>query len=462
VLLRIRATARDGLAVAIMAAGVVACGSGTGQVSAPPPTAVVVDTDGGADDAIAVLYLLQNPAVRVRAVTVSGTGLVHCEQGVAMVAGLVRLAGTGQLPVACGRRTPLSGNRAFPAAWRAQADHRYGGVLPTQPPSGGDDNAAGVLNAAVSGAGSSVTVVTLGPLTNLADALRRHPEMARHITRVVVMGGAFDVPGNVVLPHHRRASAAEWNLYVDPVAAQAVMDSGVPIRFAALDGQIPLDPYVARALASGTATAAGGTVAELVGSTPYFSSGSFFLWDPLAAAAAAAPGEFVVQHRAALVVTSGPDAGRVVAGHGRTVETVSARDPDRFVADLARVLNGGHGPAGLSRTPDVTATIGHGCQVSRDSVAAGPRVVRLATPGTAAAVGVLVGEHTDAEIAAYLASGPTEPPPWFPLVTTLQSADRPTSAFTDLAPGELTVVCIADLAHRPRFAGRATLTVTAQ
>ena len=460
-LLRLRVTARVGLALALSVAGVVACGGPrTSEVNAPSPTAVIVDTDGGADDAIAVLYLLKNPAVRVRAITVSGTGLVHCEQGVATMAGLVRLSGEGPLPIACGRTTPLSGVRAFPADWRTQADHRYGGLLPTQGRPAGPDDAAELMSAVIADAGSPMTVVTLGPLTNLADALNRHPTMAAQIARVVAMAGAFDVPGNVMLPHRPRAAAAEWNLYVDPVAAQDVLSSGVPVRFAALDGQVPLDAYVARSLSSAAVTPAGKTVARLVESTPYFSSGTFFLWDPLAAAAATTPGEFVVHHRTARVLTSGPEAGRVVTDRGRTVETVSARDPDSFVADLTRVLNGGHGPSHLSRTPDVTVTMGQGCQVSRASLAAGPRVVRLETPETAAALGVMLGEHSDAEIASFLASDPTAPPPWFPLVALLQATRQPTDSFSVLAPAELTVVCVEGLARRPRFAGKTSLTVT--
>jgi len=458
---RIGVTSRFVLAVAVMGASMVACGWLPDQAGPPPPTSVVVDTDGGADDAIAVLYLLQNPRVRVRAITVSGTGLTHCDQGVAMVAGLVHQSGAGSVPVACGRSEPLSGHRAFPAAWRTQADGRYGGILPTYPRPPGPDDAADVLDAAVSNAGAPVTVVTLGPLTNLADALRRHPTMAGDIARVVAMAGAFDVPGNVALPHHPQAEAAEWNLYVDPVAAQEVIDSGVLVQFAPLDGQVALDAYVARALAGAVATPAGRTVAALVGSTPYFSSGSFYLWDPLAAAAAAST-DFVVRRRTARVVTSGPRAGRIVTGSGARVETVSARDPDQFVADLARVLNGGGGADRLSRTPDVTVRVSRGCQVSPPSVSAGPRVLRVSTVGTAAAFGVLLGQHADSELAAYLASGPTAPPPWFPLVALVQSPGRPSAVFSALAPGELTVVCVGGLADRPRFAGKTSLLVTGQ
>ncbi len=104
----------------------------------------------------------------------------------------------------------------------------------------------------------------------------------------------------------------------------------------------------------------------------------------------------------------------------------------------------------------------HGCQVSPPSLSAGPRVLRVSTVGTAAAFGVLLGQHADSELAAYLASGPTAPPPWFPLVALVQSPDRPSAVFSALAPGEVTVVCVGGLADRPRFAGKTSLLVTGE
>ena len=91
------------------------------------------------------------------------------------------------------------------------------------------------------------TVLTLGPLTNLALALEADPSIASEIDHVVVMGGAFSVPGNVHLDAHPSASIAEWNVYVDPVAAERVLDSAVPVTFVPLDTQVPVDAYVVRA-----------------------------------------------------------------------------------------------------------------------------------------------------------------------------------------------------------------------
>jgi Inosine-uridine preferring nucleoside hydrolase len=94
------------------------------------PTPVVVDTDMSTDDVLALLYLLQRPGLDVRAVTVSGTGLAHCPAGARNALELLALTGHGDVPVACGRPTPLSGFNQFPAPWRAAADAFFGLELP--------------------------------------------------------------------------------------------------------------------------------------------------------------------------------------------------------------------------------------------------------------------------------------------------------------------------------------------
>ena len=93
------------------AAGAVGCGS-----SSPSRRAVIVDTDMSSDDVIALLYLLEDKGVDVRAVTVAGTGLVHRPQGGRNALELLALAGRTDVPVACGRGEPLAGLNAVPTA----------------------------------------------------------------------------------------------------------------------------------------------------------------------------------------------------------------------------------------------------------------------------------------------------------------------------------------------------------
>ena len=97
------------------------------QIKTPKP--VIYDTDMAHEDVFSALFLLSHPNVDVRAITVTGTGEVHCGPGVEYALGLVALSGHEDIPVACGRETPLAGNHVFPAEWRKSADEGYGAAI---------------------------------------------------------------------------------------------------------------------------------------------------------------------------------------------------------------------------------------------------------------------------------------------------------------------------------------------
>ena len=136
--------------------------SGTGsapasvQASAGSATsrAVVIDTDMAVDDWLAILYLLGRPEVEVLAITVAGTGESHCGPGIRNARALVALAGQPDIPVACGRETPLEGNHAFPGPWRDSVDGLLGLSLPDGPNQSASGTAVELLGSAL---GSSPT-----------------------------------------------------------------------------------------------------------------------------------------------------------------------------------------------------------------------------------------------------------------------------------------------------------------
>jgi inosine-uridine nucleoside N-ribohydrolase len=98
------------------------------------------------------------------------------------------------VPAACGRSTPLARDHALPTGWRDAAGSGWGLDLPeaTAPPI--ERTAVELLTDVLDRNG--VTLLTLGPLTNVAEAFRAHPELAQRLSSIVVMGGAVDVPGN--------------------------------------------------------------------------------------------------------------------------------------------------------------------------------------------------------------------------------------------------------------------------
>ena len=136
----------------------------------------------------------------------------------------------------------------------------------------------------------SLTVLTLGPLTNLADALLADGGLADMLGAVYVMGGALHVPGNLVCCGAPEGnSVAEWNVYVDPHATQVVVDSGLEPSFVSLDGtsQVPVTPAFAALAMDGASRSAARVLADLFAANPFMTDGSYFLWDPLAAQLAA-------------------------------------------------------------------------------------------------------------------------------------------------------------------------------
>lgn len=255
----------------------------------PSPRTILVDTDVAADDLVALAFLVSSPSVELVGITVSGTGEAHCVGGVDVVLRLLDRLDAGDMPVACGRETPLAGSHTFPDAWREGVDHGSGLNLPPTKRTPSTSTAVELISALAS-QHESLTVLTLAPQTNLAEALLADPVLTERLGPVFVMGGALHVPGNLVCCGAPEGNTvAEWNVYVDPHATNVLVESGVALSFISLDGtnQVPLTrEFAQRAMASHD-TPAASVLAELLTANPFMADGSFYLWDPLAAELAA-------------------------------------------------------------------------------------------------------------------------------------------------------------------------------
>jgi purine nucleosidase len=183
------------------------------------PRAFLIDTDTASDDAVALIMALRSPAVRVVAIT-TVAGNVPVQQSTRNALYAVELCGANA-PVYTGADKPLL-RKYENATWfhgrDGLGDHNYPG--PSQSAASG--HAADAIIAAVE-ANPGIIIVTLAPLTNVALALAKRPEIAAKVGRCVVMGGAPCCEGNVT-------PAAEYNIWVDPEAARMVMRSGMPIE----------------------------------------------------------------------------------------------------------------------------------------------------------------------------------------------------------------------------------------
>jgi len=187
---------------------------------------IILDTDPGIDDALALLLALASPEMQLEAVT-TVSGNVGVELTTANALALLTLAGRTDIPVACGSSTPLVRQRVD-----AASVHGHNGmgevVLPVPQIQPVDQHAADLIIEKVLQAPGEITLVPIGPLTNIALAVRREPRIAQLVHEVVIMGGALRVPGNIT-PN------AEFNIYADPHAASIVLHAGWPIRLVSLD-----------------------------------------------------------------------------------------------------------------------------------------------------------------------------------------------------------------------------------
>jgi inosine-uridine nucleoside N-ribohydrolase len=216
-------------------------------------TPILLDCDPGHDDAIALLLALASPELELLGVT-TVAGNQTLPKTTANALRVLELVGRGDVPVAAGADRPLS-RELFIAAYVHGESGLDGPELP--PPQGEPvpEHAVDFLAGAILGAGRPVTLVPVGPLTNVALLLARYPEVAGNVERIVLMGGAI-AEGNVT-------PAAEFNIYVDPEAAWRVFHGGIPVTMIGLDvthRALMTDAHAGRLRASGDA---GRFVAEL-------------------------------------------------------------------------------------------------------------------------------------------------------------------------------------------------------
>ena len=189
---------------------------------------VLIDTDPGIDDALALLFAWNCPEIQVETIT-TVAGNVTMEAASQNLLRLLALRRPAPRPiVAAGATGPLA--RALTTATRFHGEDGLGDLpdwpaverMPASP------DAVEAILAAVRRHERALTIVALGPLTNLALALKEDAATVGRAGRIVAMGGAVDVPGNVT-------PTAEFNMYVDPEAAHRVLAAGLPLEIVPLD-----------------------------------------------------------------------------------------------------------------------------------------------------------------------------------------------------------------------------------
>jgi inosine-uridine nucleoside N-ribohydrolase len=197
---------------------------------------LLIDTDPGIDDALAILLLLSSPGASVEAVT-AAAGNVTVDQAAQNIFRILDVVRPTLVPkISRGAAAPLK--RPLITAGHVHGDDGLGNLdrfldhggprYPALPHDLETRDGADLILEMADRFGEELVVVALAPLTNLALAVARDAARLRRAGRIVIMGGAVAAPGNIT-------PAAEYNFYVDPEAAAAVLEAGLPIELVPLD-----------------------------------------------------------------------------------------------------------------------------------------------------------------------------------------------------------------------------------
>jgi purine nucleosidase len=185
----------------------------------------LIDTDTASDDAVALVLAMRHPGVRIEAITVVA-GNVPVDQGVQNALYTVELCGHS-IPVYRGMPGPLI--RPLETAQGVHGEDGMGDIgLPLSGRTPAEGHAVQVLIDTIHRFAGEITLVTLGPLTNVAVALRQDPSIAGAVSECIIMGGTGQGHGNVT-------PVTEYNFWADPDAVRIVFESGLPVKMVGWD-----------------------------------------------------------------------------------------------------------------------------------------------------------------------------------------------------------------------------------
>jgi purine nucleosidase/pyrimidine-specific ribonucleoside hydrolase len=331
----------------------VSCGGNTAAFPAVTPLALpslngqaaiplIVDDDGSPDGTIALLYFLNNPLFEVQAVTIS-SGEAHPAVFAEHILQLLAGMGKAEIPVGAGRATPLEGNNAFPKEWRQVSDKFWDIKLPDATPSLEPVPAADLIVKTINDSTQPVMVFVSGTHTNLAEALRADPGIADKIKGVYIMGGSISGSGNIKSDWPSiDNSVAEWNIWVDPIAAKQVFSSGIPLHLIPLDAtrqvtwtQSDLPGWISTNSPEGTI--AGNLLQWMLDS---WSPEGVYVWDLVAAVQATNPSICPeISLAVDIITTPGPEQGRTAVIQGDPNVAVCLNpDSGQFKALAASII----------------------------------------------------------------------------------------------------------------------------
>lgn len=191
-----------------------------------PPKRIIIDTDPGVDDALTFLLALASPEIQLEALTTT-QGNVTVEKATRNALSVLELGHASHIPVARGSELPLV--QPLSATATVHGESGIGNARLLKPKARPvSQHAVDYLIDCVLANPNEISIFPIGPLTNIAIAIRKEPRFARAVRELVIMGGA-------ILEHGNITPQAEFNIYVDPHAAHIVFHAGIPITLIPLD-----------------------------------------------------------------------------------------------------------------------------------------------------------------------------------------------------------------------------------
>jgi len=202
---------------------------------------IIIDTDPGIDDAVAILFALRSGHLALKGITTVSGNLPadRCSTNARKILGLI---GADPVPVSRGKQSPLI--RPYPRDPFSHGDDGLGNLGLPEPAMAEDDRfAPDLLVDLVNEHAGDISIIGLAPLTNLALAVMKDPELPRKVSELIIIGGAYGVGSAGSLPATGGNPVSEWNIYVDPEAANIVFNAG--FNLTAIGLEVATHPSIA-------------------------------------------------------------------------------------------------------------------------------------------------------------------------------------------------------------------------
>lgn len=292
---------------------------------------VLMDHDGGVDDYLATMLLMTMDSVQPLGVVVTAADC-YAQPAVNATRKILDLMGFSDIPVA---ESKVRGINPFPNLYRRDSyvvDHfpilnQRETITTPLVAEAGEDFTVKVLQQA----DEPVTIMATGPLTNIATALQKAPQLETKIKRIVWMGGALSVPGNVEKNWQPgQDGSAEWNAYWDPISVAQIWDTQIEIIMCPLDitNNVPVTSEIVQKMGKQRnyplSDLAGQCYALVIPQDYYF-------WDVLATAYLAKPELFELKEIETEIITNGKSQGSTnIVSKGRKVSVMATVDKQAF------------------------------------------------------------------------------------------------------------------------------------